>query len=246
MERRRLTAKIASIAEIVSGKFVHKGGFESSYVLTSLGRRLSRVRVLGLVVDKFSSPDGKYATITIDDGSDTIRCKAFVNVKLFERIAVGDLVHVFGKVREYDDEIYIIGEIVRVAEPNAEILRLLELKAIHTDQEQKIKKIKQLLKSAVDAAELKKAAAEFMSAEDVEGIVEAVEAFVEHEADAAEAKDKVLQLIRELDTGQGADYQQLLEKSGLPETAVESVITELLSAGVCFESRPGKIKCVSV
>ena len=57
MEIKRITAKKASIGEIDNGTFVRKSGFESSYILTNLGRRLSRVNILGLIVDKFISPE---------------------------------------------------------------------------------------------------------------------------------------------------------------------------------------------
>ncbi len=110
MEIKRLTAQKAGIKEIINGKFVKKSGFESSYVLTNLGRRLSRVRVLGLVVDKFISPDEKYATVTLDDSTETLRCKAFVNVKIFDGLKNGELVDVFGKLREYQEEVYVMPE----------------------------------------------------------------------------------------------------------------------------------------
>ena len=83
MQTRRLTAKKVSISEICSGKFIKKSGFESSYVLSNVGRMLSRVRVMGLIVDKFIREDSNYASITLDDGKQTIRCKVFVNTKIF-------------------------------------------------------------------------------------------------------------------------------------------------------------------
>lgn len=140
METRRLTARKASLAEIVAGKYVKKTGFESSYILTNLGRRLTRVRVLGLIVDKYTSPDEKYATITLDDGKETIRCKSFINMKIFDGLTLGDLVDVFGKVKEYGGEIYIMPEMLKKAEPNVETLRMLELYKIFHEQKNKIKK----------------------------------------------------------------------------------------------------------
>jgi len=130
MEIKRLTAKKTSIREIISGKFVKKTGFESSYILTNLGRRLSRVRILGLIVDKFISADEKYATITLDDSTETIRGKAFVNVKIFDGFTNADLVDVFGKLREYNEEIYVMPEIIKKVGSNFETLRKLELEKI--------------------------------------------------------------------------------------------------------------------
>ncbi|MBU5557705.1 MAG: OB-fold nucleic acid binding domain-containing protein [Candidatus Aenigmatarchaeota archaeon] len=246
MEKQRLTAKKASIAEIVGGRFVQKGGLESSYVLTALGRRLSRVRIMGLVVDKFVSPDEKYATITLDDGTETIRCKSFVNIKIFDNLASGDLVDVFGKVRIYDGEVYVTPEIVRKVPANAEILRMLELEHIYIKQKQLSKRVAEIAKTTADAAEVKRLAAQFAAPQDVEGVLEAEEVakatVEENMASAVENRNKILSLIIQLDTGNGTDYTELTAKSGIPEAAVEAAVQHLLESGICFEPRPGKIK----
>ena len=246
MELKRLTAEKASIGEIVNGKFVRKTGFESSYALTNLGRRLSRVRVLGLLVDKFISPDERYATITLDDSLETIRCKAFVNTKIFDGFGTGELIDTFGKIREYNGEIYIMPEIIRKADPNFETLRLLELEKIIRDQRIKIKKIKELQKQTSDLIEIKHAAKEFMSSNDIEGILEAqdvIESSVEEKTvSASETKSKILKLIESLDKGEGADYQDILKKSGFSEKDVDFAIQDLLETGICYEPKAGKIK----
>lgn len=246
MEIKRITAKKASIGEIDNGTFVRKSGFESSYILTNLGRRLSRVNILGLIVDKFTSPDERYSTVTLDDSTDTIRFKAFVNVKIFDGFGEGDLVDIFGKIREYNGEIYVISEIVKKLEPNFETLRLLELEKIFREQRERIKKIRELQKQTSDINELKTAVKQFMSIEDAEGILEAqdiIENMTEEKVvSSAEIKSKVLNIIENLDKGGGADYQEILVKSGLSENDVDFSIQDLLESGVCFEPNPGKIK----
>ncbi len=246
MEVKRLTAKKASIGEIENGTFVKKEGFVSSYILTNLGRRLSRVRVLGLIVDKFISPDERYATITLDDSTDTIRCKAFVNTKIFDGFGEGDLVDVFGKIREYNGEIYIIPEILKRSDPNFETLRLLELEKIFRRQREKIKKVREVQKQTSDLNELKTVVKRFMSLGDAEGILEAqkiLENIAEEKVvSSSEIKSKILNLIENLDKGKGADYQEILTKSGLSENDVDFAIQDLLESGVCFEPTPGKIK----
>ncbi|MEM5872572.1 MAG: OB-fold nucleic acid binding domain-containing protein [Candidatus Aenigmatarchaeota archaeon] len=246
MEMKRLTAKKASIGEIVNGKFIKKSGFESSYVLTSLGRKLSRVRVLGLIVDKFISADEKYATITLDDSTETIRCKAFINTKIFDGFGSGDLVDVFGKLKEYNEEIYIMPEIVVKVEPNFETLRILELEKIFKEQREKIKKIREIQKQTSDLAEIKAALKDVIPLEDIEGILEAqemIENSIEEKVNSTnEIKNKVLKLIETLDKGEGADYNDILIKSGLPERNIDLVIQDLLETGVCYEPKPGKIK----
>ena len=246
MEIKRITAKKASIGEMDNGTFVRKSGFESSYILTNLGRRLSRVNILGLIVDKFTSPDERYSTVTLDDSTDTIRCKAFVNVKIFDGFGEGDLVDVFGKIREYNGEIYVISEIVKKLEPDFETLRLLELEKIFREQRERIKRIRELQKQTSDINELKTAVKQFMSIEDAEGILEAqdiIESMTEEKVvSSAEIKSKVLNIIENLDKGGGADYQEILIKSGLSENDVDFSIQDLLESGVCFEPNPGKIK----
>jgi len=246
MEVKRLTAKKASIGEIINGKFIKKSGFESSYVLTNLGRKLSRVRVLGLIVDKFISPDEKYATITLDDSTETIRCKAFINTKIFDGFGSGDLVDVFGKLKEYNEEIYIMPEIITKVDPNFETLRILELEKIFKEQREKIKKIKEIQKQTSDLAEIKAALKDVIPLEDIEGILEAqemIEASIEEKVNSSnEIKNKILKLIETLDKGEGADYQDILIKSGLPEKNVDLIVQELLETGVCYEPKPGKIK----
>jgi uncharacterized protein len=246
MEIKRITAKKASIGEVTNGNFVKKSGFESSYVLTNLGRRLSRIRIFGLVVDKFTSPDDRYASVTLDDSTDTVRCKTFVNTKMFDGFGGGDIVDVFGKLREYNGEVYMVPEILKKVPPNFETLRLLELEKLMRDQRDKIKKIRELQKQTSDANELKAVVKQFMSIEDAEGILEAqdvIEDTVEEKViSSAEMKSKILNLIETLDKGQGADYQDILKKSGLPENDVDFSIQDLLESGVCYEPIAGKIK----
>lgn len=246
MEIKRITAKKAAISELNNGSFVKKSGFESSYVLTNLGRRLSRIRVMGLLVDKFTSPDDKYSTVTLDDSTDTVRCKAFVNVKIFDGFGGGDLVDMFGKIREYNGEIYMVPEIVRKVHPNFETLRLLEMEKIFREQRERIKKIRELQKQTSDVNELKAAVKQFMSLEDAEAILEAQvlddHATEEKTITSAEMKSKILNLIETLDKGHGADYQEILKKSGLSENDVDFSIQDLLESGVCYEPTPGKIK----
>ena len=253
MEIKRLTAKKAGVSEITRGKYFKKPGFESNYILTRLGRKLSRVRVLGLVVDKFLNNDSSYSAITIDDSSDTVRCKFFGSAKLFNGVEAGDLVDVVGKVREYNGEIYIVPEIVtKITDPNFETMRILELAKIRKFQKENIMKLGELKKKTSDLKEVRNSAKELMSEEDVESIIEAEELIKEELSETRDnkagkteqpkdAKEIVLKIIGE--AGQdGVDYQLVLAKSGLPESTVDMAVQKLLEGGILFEPRPGKLK----
>jgi len=240
IQTRRMTAKKVSIVEICNGKFIQKTGFESSYILTVFGRKLSRVRVLGLLVDKYIRDDGKYASVTLDDGTQTLRCKVFVNTKLFDSVTKGDLVDVFGKVKEYNGEIYVMPEIIKKADPNIETLRLLELEEVYKKQKQDIEKIKQL--GTKDIVTIKKTLKNQIPDDIIEGIVESgclddkKKMVIEK---PISDKDKILKIIEE---SEGIDYMTIIEKSGLDENKVDQAVQELLECGVCGEPSPGVIK----
>ena len=124
----RMTAKMVSLSEIASGEWVHQDGMEPSYVVLKNKEKVSRVRVMATVVSKFSSDDGNFGSLTIDDGTDTLRAKSFKDLSLIEKVEPGALVEVIGKIREYNSEIYIMPEIMKaVNDPNKFILRKLEL-----------------------------------------------------------------------------------------------------------------------
>jgi RPA family protein len=126
----RMTARKAEIKDLMSGSWVKKEGMEPSYVVSPSGEKLSRVRLMGTVVGRFVAEDGNFASITLDDGTDTMRVKTFKTAKPLDTVNPGSLVEVIGKVREYNAEIYMIPEVViQIKDPNLLTLRQAELAA---------------------------------------------------------------------------------------------------------------------
>jgi RPA family protein len=124
----RMTAVKVRISDLTGGQWVKKGGLEPSFIVTRDGEKVSRARVMATVVSKFVSEDGNFASVTLDDGTDTIRAKCFKDLTALQNVEVGRLVDLIGKMREYNDEIYIIPEAVKsIDDPNMELLRRLEL-----------------------------------------------------------------------------------------------------------------------
>ncbi len=125
-----MTARKAEIKDLMSGSWVKKEGMEPSYVVSPSGEKLSRVRLMGTVVGRFVAEDGNFASITLDDGTDTMRVKTFKTAKPLDTVNPGSLVEVIGKVREYNAEIYMIPEVVTaIKDPNLLTLRRAELAA---------------------------------------------------------------------------------------------------------------------
>lgn len=128
--RKRMTAVRASISDIVNGTFGEDNG---PHVTSSYGVELRRVVVVGFVVSKFNkeAKEGgkRFMSVTLDDGTDTIRLKVWGEDEsvLLEGVKEDILALVIGKVRKYEDEIYIVPEIVKeVTDPNYMGLHLLE------------------------------------------------------------------------------------------------------------------------
>lgn len=240
---KRLVAKKVRVSDVTNGKFFpgSRESMQPSFVITPFGQKVSRVNIIATITDKFSSDDGNYSSITIDDGSDAVRAKAFKeDVKIFESLKKGQLVIVIGKVREYQNEIYINAEIVKAVEPNYESLRRLEV-IEHLDEQKKLidnlRKIKEHLGDDEAAnEELKQYAKKMGIEEQALGII-----FEKREPDY---KPKILDVIASLDDGSGVEIVKLFEISKLPDNVIERVVDELLAKGFLFEPSPGKFKVI--
>lgn len=240
MDKKRLTAVKTRIRDLADGSFVQQEGFNPNYVVTSLGR-VSRARVLGTVVDTFVSDTGKFASLTIDDGTDTIRVKIFTALSMMEGIAKGDTVDVVGRVKEYQDERYIMPEVIAKVPPEMEVLRELEIREREKDLARKRALVSEYRSQVADLDELTRMMRERfgMSEDDVEIALREGEQIGRERDDL---KAKVLGIIATLDKGEGCEYADLIAAAQLDEDAVDSVVNELLEEGSCFEPRPGKIK----
>jgi len=134
-QMKRLTAVRATISDIVTGTY---GDDNGAHVTSSYGVELRRVVLVGFVVSKFTSEpeEGKkrITSITLDDGTETIRINVFgeEDSALLQGVKKDILVLVIGKVRKsknpnYDEEVYIIPEIVKeIKDPNYMTLHLME------------------------------------------------------------------------------------------------------------------------
>lgn len=118
------------IKDLLSGRYVKREGWESNYFETSVGR-ISRVNIIAVVI---SVQDN---TIIIDDGTGMIQLRSFEQNKVFEQ-KPGDLVLVIGKPRSFNEEKYVVPEIIRKIDDNKWIEhRKLELRNTKPQLEEK-------------------------------------------------------------------------------------------------------------
>jgi RPA family protein len=208
MFMRRLTAYKLNIKDIVDSVF-HKSGDRPDYVnLQDL--KVSRVNLMGVMVHKFISDDGNYAAITLDDSTETIRCKLFASdskeiIEKLRDIKEGELLDIVGRVREYNEEVYISPEtLIIVDDPNSEIVRKLDITR---------------LKGKID--DLKKA-----EQEEPEPTPE----------EESPSEDKLLELI---DKGVKS-FNDLMKESGFSEDVCKEGLSTLLSRGDIYEPKKGE------
>lgn len=238
---KRLPAVKVRIEDIVNGKYFQKEGFESNYVITPMGRKVSRASILGTVMNKFINDDEDYGFVVIDDESETIRAKVFQSTSVLDDVEEGQLVKVIGKAREYNDELYLnLEHIKELDDPNWLTLRLLE---IYKDEQELKEKVDEIKEKDISQEEMfNLAEQEAINKELLTESEESEEEEEEREENEKEAKDNILDLIEEMDEGKGTDYSKIIEESDLEENRVEDIINDLLSEGTCYEPRPGKIK----
>jgi RPA family protein len=242
MSVRRLPAKKVRIFDLVYGKYYpgERENMKESYIITPFGQKISRVNIVATVIDKFLSDDGNFSTITIDDGSEAIRVKTFrEKTELIQEIEIGDLILVVGKVKEYNGEIYINGEVIRkLNNPNFENFRKLEILKELLEQKKIVDELNGL-KGKMKEQELEEYAKKKY------GIDKETLSFIIKELEVKEDyKPKIIKIIEDLDEGNGVEIGKILEISNLPENIIEREIEELLESGILFEPRPGVLKKV--
>ncbi|MGY5852105.1 MAG: OB-fold nucleic acid binding domain-containing protein [Candidatus Thorarchaeota archaeon] len=110
MPRERMTAVRASIADIVDGTY---GVDNGPRVITKDNVELRRVTLVGSVADHPVHGDA-FSSLILTDGTQKIRVKAWKTDKdKIKDIEKGSLLMIIGKIRAYNDEVYIVPEIVR-------------------------------------------------------------------------------------------------------------------------------------
>ncbi|KYK25045.1 hypothetical protein AYK26_02515 [Euryarchaeota archaeon SM23-78] len=117
------------IDDLLRGSFIRTEGWNPSYFSTDLGD-ISRVNLVGVLISK--EPSGG---ILIDDGSGRILLRSFDTVT-FQDLNIGDLVLVIGRPRVYNEEKYVLPEIIRKVDQKWGAYRQLQLEII----KKKIKK----------------------------------------------------------------------------------------------------------
>jgi RPA family protein len=220
----RATAKFIDLKTLKSGSFIQKEGFDPSFVDTIYGD-ISRLNIFGVIVSKSILDE----TFEIEDGSDRILIrKGSMNLNNFDfdLYNLGDIVNIIGKVRSFNNQFFLIPEIIRKVKNKKWIeVRKLELS---------------LLKPLKSNEEIDNSKNEIKTKNEIieENIYDEDE--IEENSSSNPIIDKILNTIRNLDSGEGADKEDIIKISEIENA--ESILVKLLEQGEIFELRPNKLK----
>ncbi|MAG47769.1 hypothetical protein CL617_04125 [archaeon] len=235
---RRQTAHKLWISNILSSIFKKNEETKQSYIEFE-NTQISRVNLVATVVDQFENNEQTYISVTIDDSSAQIRIKSWnEETSLLNNLKNGDTIFLIGKIREYNEERYLIPEFVKTVDILKEISRKLELKnqikfeptmEINKPQEQEIK----------------------IPTQDTEqnptqNITEEVKPSQVQEEKIQESpepiKRKIITSIEKLDQEDGAPIIEVINESQVEESEANKVIEELMKEGEIYQISQGKLK----
>jgi len=127
--KREIAHKL-KVGEILSGTpIIEQVEGKERFRSLELGKKnVKRVNIIANVVDKYlSEGETKFASITVDDASGQINLKAFgEEIKPLEALNQGDTILVIGFLRSYNQELYIMPEIIKNVDPRYLLVRKLE------------------------------------------------------------------------------------------------------------------------
>ncbi|MBT4135058.1 hypothetical protein HOE39_01815 [Candidatus Woesearchaeota archaeon] len=212
----RSTAYRVRISSLINGEFLRQEGFNPSYIIID-ENQVSRVNIIATVVSKYLTEDGNYCALTLDDGSETIRVKAFsADVANIKDVKVGSFVRFIGKVKHYNDETYLVPEVIKQElDPNWLIVDHIELGKPEFKKIEEKPKAKSAPKEEPEVMEI---------------------------TVSDNPNTKIVELIKAHDSGDGAPMDDVLKNSKIAEKEAKDIILNLLKSGEVFEPKKGILK----
>lgn len=219
MQPRQIAYKVR-IGDLLRGEYVEQGGWQPNFLRVG-EKHISRVNLIATVID--TQPGASFGSVTVDDGSGALQVRAFNedSAKLGQ-INVGDVVIIIGRPRKYGNQIFISYEIVKKLDSLWLKVRQKELGDMPINNNVSSQPI--------------------MTSVQKENGVQTETVRAEPVKDVHEDKKKILGLIRDMDTGNGADIDGVVNNSGLSQQKAEGILEDLIKAGEIYENVAGKIK----
>jgi RPA family protein len=154
--------------------------------------------------------DANFNSIIVDDGTGKIAVRSFENQDFFQDVDIGDLVLIIGRPREFGNEKYVIAEIIKKIKDK----RWIDVRKLELRQKKKF--------SDRGETNVKQ------------------DNNLKEEVIKTTNMEKIYNLIKELDDGDGIDTEDVIKKVNIDNA--ELIIKSLLEQGDIFEITPGRLK----
>lgn len=215
--RKRQTALKMRISDVTSGNVIQNNNL---YFVEINGQRIMRVNILANVIDKFvSEGEKRYAALTLDDASGQIRIKAFAEeTEKIKPIEIGDTTLIIGNVRYFNNEIYILPEIIRRVDARWLAVRKSELEKL-----QKKENLAEAIKTKIE---------KISRAEHSEER--------EQEEDDSKLRKQIIEMLKQNEDG--IDIDKLIMELHAPVEEINHVTTKMLEDAEIYEPKPGRIR----
>jgi len=199
-------------------------------------KKVVRVNVIANVIEKYISEGEKnWGSITIDDGTGQINIKVFgEDVAKFQELNQGDTLLIIGILRTYNQEVYILPEIIKKADPRYLLVRKLE-----------IEKAPKLIPLASQPMQVQNSSTPSTPSTD-----QASKTSIPSEQSTAPVtpqvggiREKIINLIKSGEADGGIDVEQLIiQLKDINPDEINKEITKLLEQGTIYEPRPGRVR----
>lgn len=222
MEKRQVAYKIR-IGDLLNGNAIYNG--DKFSCLEVKEKKIARVNVVCNVVDKYSNPEKNYSSLTIDDGTGQLKIKAFSDASiLLQNLEIGDTIKVIGYLRIYNNELYISPEIALRSDPKWAYVRKLELIKEFGEFKNEFEPKYEPTRQNEPQEEIQEEVIEREKVYDVD----------------ENPKTQILKKIKE--NKEGVDIEQLIMALKFPVNQINEIVSNLISEGEIYESRPGFLR----
>jgi RPA family protein len=230
--QKRNTAYKVWISDLLNSNYVN-GNSDNSNFFKVRDKEVHRVNLVANVVFKYDTPERSYGALTIDDGSGSIRLKAWRDdVAILDGVKIGDMVLVIGRPRTFNEETYITPELVKViTDPNWELVRKLELLKEYGPPPKVAERIETFDELSYESPKVVQDGVRVVEEEIVEDVSETL-------------RQKILGIVESNSDDKGIELSQIVKISGLDEKQVEITVNDLIAEGELFEPRKGFLKVV--
>src|SRR3989344_8299368 len=221
----RQTAYRIWIKNILSSEFKkEEGEFRPQYI-TLRNINIARVNIIATVIQTIRNDEKQYTSITVDDTSAQIRIKTWnESTELLKDIEISDTVLLIARIREYNNERYLVPEIIKKVDPLWELKRRLEL----------LREIKS------EGIEINENIHEQMIEES--SLSSVTEERMQHKDMKESSKLKIIKSIEKLDTEQGANILDVIKEADINREEADRIIESLIKEGEIYQIGQGRLK----